>query len=351
MKKVTQRRRAVLAFFPVYGLQMVRDGLRELRIDRVTFVASTRIPRIRKRLGFPKPLSEYRLRRMLFAEADVYALVNTSKRPDDRDYSAERRLARDAVWILAGTFLSHVSREDTQLSLAPGAPDRLVQDLLAFDRKSGAAQASSRLYSPVQPARLDSFWSAWTKRDYLWPLLSVLHGDVKVASGWREALRRAAILAGQSQMARNLPVAFLHVMIALETLLVEQGEPFPGTLTKRLDALFGWLSADTQGTWGDVIERLYRLRCSFVHDGQSGQLTALDLHNAETLLVNVMTNIVRNCGRLSSKKAVIEHSRRVEARKILGRRPWTKDVPLTFSYRHLSSRDAQRLRGDQVWMW
>lgn len=46
-------------FVPIYNLTIADDIGGEYKIDRVTFVSSSKIPRIRKRLGLPELVSEY----------------------------------------------------------------------------------------------------------------------------------------------------------------------------------------------------------------------------------------------------------------------------------------------------
>ena len=63
-------------------------------------------------------------------------------------------------------------------------------------------------------------------------------------------------------------------MIAIETLLNtgDREDKFSRSLYTRLNAIFGWIHKDTQKL-RNMSERIYQLRCEFVHQGEYKNVT------------------------------------------------------------------------------
>jgi hypothetical protein len=138
------------------------------------------------------------------------------------------------------------------------------------------------------------------------------HGDLG-GKGARPV--RGLTLRGKSQL-RNEAHAFLHDMIAIETLLAKRGDRFPEVIADRLIAFFGWVSHRSPAYWEKVVDRLYKLRCAYVHDAQSDQITASDLLHADTIVRNLLRNIGRNPRVFNSKDALIEFQNQIAARTL-----------------------------------
>jgi hypothetical protein len=205
--------------------------------------------------------------------------------------------------------------------------------------------------APIQNYILDRGWKSFLSFHAFPSLLRVLNKKVEVDTTWRETIRRAAILSGRSYLAKSVHEAFVLDMIAIETLLALRGEKFPDVLVERLNAFFGWLRGDETTLWKDIISRLYRLRCSYVHDGKSGDVMFDDLFYADMLLQNLLLNICRNPRHFSSKSAVVEFTRRIAARRVLGLKVRTKEYKLSFNSPHLTPARRKSLERSTHWMW
>jgi hypothetical protein len=342
-------------FVPVYGLQLGRDVHSELRVERVLFVAAERVPRIRRRLGIRQPLSDYRERLSgagdrLFSYAPTYACLANAREPNNKDLSAELRIVHEAFWILASSFFYWTWRRDAALSLRADVARGTLGDISLFDRGADSFHVNFRRNPPYQPNKTGRFWTQNTKRSHFFDLLRVLKGNGQLAPQWRASLRRAAILAGQSLLARHVAEAFTYDMIAIETLLARRGDKFPDALVDRLVALFGWLTEEDAREWEKIISRLYKLRCSYVHDGIAGDITGMDLFDADTLLVNLLTNLCKNVSRIRRKDDIIRLTEELRARRVLNLKP---KRPGRWTYERLSLLQHTRalIEDTETWAW
>lgn len=349
------RKRNYTIFVPVYGLQLGRDVHGELRVERVLFVAAERVPRIRRRLGIHRPLSHYRERLSgagdhLFSYAPTYACLASAREPDSKDLSAELRVVRESFWILASSFFYWTWRRDAALSLRADVVRGTLGDMSLFDRGADSFRVNFRRNPPYQPNATGGFWTQNTKRSHFFDLLGILRGDGQLAPQWRASLRRAAILAGQSLLARHVAEAFTCDMIAIETLLARRGDKFPDALVDRLVALFGWLTKEDIEEWKKVVSHLYQLRCSYVHDGIAGDISGMDLFEADTLLVNLLTNLCKNTAQVRCKDDIIRLTEKLRARRVLGLKP---KRPGRWTYERLSLLEHTRalIEDTEAWAW
>ena len=338
-KKKTQTR-SVSCFLPVYnlGFHKCLDG--ELRIEDVTFVSAKKIPRVWKRLGLAKPVRDYKAgypARQLFHEAPTYAFVISRRTSLDGTYEDEYSKAREALHILASSFLGKQERPRPKPSLRPGPPNRIFQDTLAFVRGSNDFSIGNSFHTRQRPTGLTPPWQRDASAYGFFDLLSVLAARRgKVNRGWQETLRRTALLAGRSYLARDLPEALMLDMIGMETLLTRQGDKFPDVLINRVAALLGWVTDDDIEPWQDRISALYQVRCSYVHDGQTSNATPGHLALGDTLLSNLLLNIARNVRIFKTKDAVIQFAEETMARRTLQLPLKRKGQRLRFLQRHLT---------------
>jgi len=341
---------------PIYNLEISNGIGGELRVDRVLFVSARKIPRIRKRLGLYRTVADYRRQMRLskspvdpFRMASTYAVLRT-KREDDAPLTQEFSVVKEAVYLLASSQFFRVKRPNRILFGGPEFSQRIFDSFPLVCSESGQWRWSSVQLGPVEPYRLDRNWRRYIEHHHFPNLLRLLNGQLTVEEKWRSSIRRAAALAGQSFFARNLWEAFTYNMIALETLLTEQGDKFPDAIVERVVLLLGWMTDEDPAPWEGVIKRLYRLRCRFVHDGETGGIGVMDLHNADVILGNVLRNICDLTRSFRRKADVLRLTKEYKARKLLGLKQ-VRPRGLSFISGTLSAHGRKKLEEERHWWW
>lgn len=325
---------------PVSGLTLTNDVSQEITVGSVTFVSRKKLPRIRKRLGFPwrlKELKEQTRESAFFEESPAYAIATFGG--IGREKEAEfLTAARDELDLLSLSQLGFGRRRrNACLSISNEIRPGSLQYFMTNSSKktwSMQRQKSGRFMR----LDLDAEWVRFQRLSFFYELLDVINGRTGVSQGWKRDIKNAAILAGKSQSSSDLAHAFLWNVIAIETLLAHQGDSYSTALPKRVESFIGWTTDWSVGNFGEKIEDIYKKRCTFVHAGRSDDLTIKDLLFTDTILVNVFYNILKHIDIFPNKDALIEFSKKVEAEHILGVRP--KVRPKTISYINVSYSEA-----------
>ena len=334
-------------FFPVFGLDIHQDIRGEIGIERVVFISARKLPYVRKRLGIPEPISHYRQQPFrhgsFFREAKTYAWLRSRRSTEDRGVSQERAVVQDALWLLASSAHGRCERGRYDLSLSPPPANRLYETSLVFGPSSSDSYIRNERVVPIENYPLNRAWKGYLANHHFAALLRLLNGRTDCDKDWRYTIRTSAILAGRSYLSKHLYDAFILNMIAIEALLARRGEKFPQVLIDRVSAFFGWLAHDRELAWRDTIERLYKLRCSYVHDGQAGEIGLSDLDASDNLLANLLLNICRNVETFSSTDAIADFSERLDARRRLGLKLRTRQPRLQFVNRSLTPARKKRL--------
>lgn len=292
----------------------------EFRIDRVTLVATAKLPGRRRRFGIPWRVSEMRsekhgvFKQVLDLTPAVGIIRATGNaRNLERDIT---RLVRDELAILEASQLGYAKRAFA------GAPaiwreKPVTQQSLLWIGRSKTWEQPNRTYGPLLPLHLDAQWHRFQQQLFFYDLLKLLRGETKIAKSWRQDLRRAAVLVGLSQTSNSLPDAFLWNMVALELLLTCQGDKVIDDLPSRAEALLGWSRNWTEDNFEAKIRQAYLHRCLLVHQGDRDSPTREDLFFTDDLLFCLLSNLVTHPILFCSKQAVIEFSKRVEAERLL----------------------------------
>jgi len=292
---------------PVSGVRLSSAVNNEFRIKRVLLISKDKLPRVRKRLGIPQRISQMHERhRDFFASSDVFAVIRHSGIPQETK-TTNRRIVQDELSILALSQLGYMKR---RLGACPSIKGQPV---------SGK------------------------KEGFFLKLLKVLNNEIGVARSWRNELERAAILLGQSQCCSDVAQSFLWNMIALEILLTRQGDKYTDVLPTRIEAFLGWVGFWTVENYFERIQKLYRKRSAFVHDGKRVNISIPDLLFTDDLLLNLLINLMHHINLFNSKDAVIEFSKKVEAERVLGVRPRVRPKSLRFFSSTYTDRDYQEI--------
>jgi len=309
---------AILVRIPNLAISSdIRGGV---RIERVTFLPGRKIPRLRKKLGIPHPLSEYKKRikgsyPCWINPDSAYAHIFTRSHPQS-DLTPEYRRINDAVYLLASSAYHRSVRRTGAPFGRIESTTNLCAERLMFSSGGDLYRGTKRV-SPVGHYWINAEWREFTQHHFFPRLQAVLNGKGTVSPKWRYALRRAGILAGQSLYASRLADAFLCNMIALEVLLSKRGDKFPDALIDRIVALFGWISGEDMKHWQDIITPLYALRCQIVHEGKSDGVRAIHVFNSESLVSNLLRTLCHLTAEITRKDDLIDLSERLKARRVL----------------------------------
>ena len=152
-------------------------------------------------------------------------------------------------------------------------------------------------------------------------------------------------------MSPNLWESFLYNMIALEILLVGGGGKTETILVDRLTTLFGWLTNEKKAKWENLISRLYKLRCKFVHNGMLQDITINDLLDSDMLLANVLYNLCALSNTIKSKSDLIELSKKIDARRVLGMKMIDRPKAIKFRTQAYTKKDLEQLENSKHWSW
>jgi hypothetical protein len=260
---------------PIAGLELTDAVNKEFRVDRVLLVAADKLPRIRKRLGLHQPVSAIKSPQpyaRFFEETKTFAVVRQKgKTPDIRAKCF--RLVRDELSVLALSQLGYRKRSVTGYvglkgEIVPGGTSHLF--LNKDNPLRNLVYSMSRFSGILQ---IDERWKRFQNEVFFMQLLKILQKRVRVSVKWREDLRRASILVGQSINSNDVTMSFLWNMIALELLLTQQGEKYIDTLPKRVEAFLGWIGFWSMNDFESKIREAYKKRSAFVHDGNNDQIT------------------------------------------------------------------------------
>ena len=226
---------------PITDLVLTKEVGYEFTVDQVTFIDIKSFRHKRKKFGLPHRVSELEAQQhgvfgRFFGEGTTIA---TLRRNGIGEKCEEEffRLVTEELAILAASQLSwHRRHQAAAPKLAVKRTPHILSYLL-YDVIKYAWSQPNKLIPPYCELQLDGHWDKFRKDAFFAQLLQILTGKVKVDDAWRGALRTAAILAGQSQCSGNLSQAFLWNMVALDILLIQQGDKAIDILPERCKAL------------------------------------------------------------------------------------------------------------------
>lgn len=307
---------------PVVDLVLSKDIGYEFTVDQVTFIESGNFRRKRKRFGLTHPIlvaQPHGVLKRFFEDGQTFGTLRRTGRGDECEQQFIR-LLNEELAILAASQTGLESRRSTAApKLATNRAQR-ARSYLLLDEVKGAWIQPNVAIPPFARLRLDSRWNELCRRIFFARLLEVIRGRVPVHVGWRRALRTASIFAGQSQCSSDVSQAFLWNMVALEILLIGDGDKFKVVLPQRCCALFGGSPNWAGKMHGSRIEDLVVKRNDLVHRGATDSIILDDLEFSDRLLCNVFASVVRHPKIFSSKTALVEFCKDVEAEKRLGLR-------------------------------
>lgn len=328
---------------PIDNVVLTEAVNREFHIGRVAFVSSERLPYIRRRLGIPERISEMNKQtKKFFSSAKTFAVVRHTDEPEQAKRHC-RRLVQDALSMLAASQLGYKKRRFGSCPAIKGQTLSSSQEYFIIDSDDARLTLGSQLFGKPDELILNDMWKEFHESAFFLELVKIINHKIEIANSWKEDLKRAAILVGQSQCSSDLPHAFLWNMIVLELLVTHQSNQLYEKLPSRIEAFLGWVGFWETENYSDRIKEIYKKRNLFVHQGKSDSVEIKDLLFADDIILNLLINLVKHHQLFQTKEDVVEFSRKVEAERILGVAP--KVRPKTFQYfsRRYSDEDYSRI--------
>jgi len=326
-------------FVPISGVVLTNDFKNEFHIQRVLLIEGKKILRVRKRLGLPKKISELQpLYKEFFDKTKTFAVVRHTGKLDETKVIC-RKIISEELAILSASQLGYMKRRFGAHPSIHGAIHVGNVSEVIINSNDRRSVLGERLVGKSDNIVISNHWRNYQSNAFFEKLLKILNRKVKVDSEWREDLRRATVLIGQSQASSDLAQSFLWNMISLEALLTRQGDKYTDALPARLEAFLGWVGFWSQKDYPAKIQEVYKKRNSFVHDGNSQPITVEDVLFTDDLLLNLLTNIVHHIKLFTSKEAVVAFAEKLKAERLLKIKPRIRPRTLRFFSRTYTSRD------------
>lgn len=314
---------------PIDGLELTKDIGEEIFVNRVTFVSKDKLPRIRKRLGIPAPISElYKIinsgkdkdfkRRTedFFSSSKSFAVVPYKGKPKEKEHDCIR-LVRDELNILSLSQLGWSKRRfNRRVEIKTSDKGIYYRKIDINKQKKEYIFGLRTAFNPV-PLRTEKNWVTFHKRFFFFKLLKTIRGETSATKQWRTTLHRAAIMAGQSQNSNDLTSCFLWNVIVLEMLLTKRGENISGQLVRHAEYFLGWNEEWNKKGYEKRIRDIYDKRCDFVHNGNPKNIEIKDLIFTDDLIFNILNNIIRCQHKIHDIKNIFEYAKKYEAEKLL----------------------------------
>lgn len=301
-------------------MTLTNDINNEFIINKVTFITVKKLIRVRKRFGIRKRISELRSNRafdLFFNQlGPTVAIVRHGGKPSEITTKVTR-LVIEELEILATSQLGYSKR---RFNSFPSVRDVRVSTMkyLCLNENNNSSLISKNLVGKIGNLVLDKRWKNWQKRFFFLDLIRIIRTKIKVDNSWRKNLYRAVRLIGQSVTSNNTAHSFLLNMIAIEALLMKQGDKYTEVLPKRIEAFIGWVGYWVKANYKEKIKDVYNKRCQYVHDGNETNIEIKDLLFIDDILFNMLVNIIYHINLFKSKEDIISFTEKVSAEHVLG---------------------------------
>lgn len=305
---------------PVSGLALTDDINNEFVINKVTFIAVKKLIRVRKRFGIRKRISELASNKNLdlfFNQlVPTVAIVRHDGKPSEIATKVIR-LVVEELEILATSQLGYSKR---RFNSFPSVRDCRVSSVkyLCLNENNNSSLLSHQLIGKIGDLVLDKRWKNWQKKFFFSDLIRIIRRKLEVDNLWRKNLYRAVRLIGQSVSSNNIAHSFLLNMIAIEALLMKQGDKYREVLPKRIEAFIGWIGYWNIEDYKGNIEDIYKKRCQYVHDGNESNIEIKDLLFTDDIIFNMLVNIIHHINLFKRKEDIISFTEKVSAEHLLG---------------------------------
>ncbi len=343
MPGIEQMHHSWLFIVPIYNLKLCKEIQSELTIDRVTFISTERFRRVRKRFGVPSRLSELRPEQKEFFEKhETLALVRVTGAIEDIRLDC-LKLVEKELNILFATFVGYSSRSyKNKVGIAGDITYGISENVyMSTETVLSMHRSTASNYRPIV---LDNAWELHQKNSFLFQFLAMIKDRRSIQRGYRKELLKAVELMGKSFNSNDIVDAFLWNMIAIELLITGDNDKHRIALINRLSALFGWMNKWEQDNYREKIDEVYKKRNDFVHDADSDAIEVKDLLFTDEILLNLIINIIKHPNVFTSKDALIEFTKKVEAEHILNLPGKIHPKSFTYVARRYTDNDLNMLQ-------
>lgn len=324
---------------PVLNLVLTKEIKHEFTLNRVTFIEKNRLFRIEKRLKLQQDLKKGYFK-PFWDSSSTFAFIRQNGKPSQVVHECFR-LVNEEASILRSSFLGYAKRSSHRGMGIAGYYSTGIRSHWFLNTHNLSICGSSCITPNMIPLALDRGWRAFRKYSFFSQLMNIFNRTIQVNDSWRQDLWRVAVLIGQSLNSYDIPSAFLMNIIALETLLTNRDDKITEALPERVEAFLGWVGYWSQNNFDEQIRKVYKLRCQYVHSGNSDGISQKDLLFTDDLLFNLLVNITSHLRLFASKEGVVEFSRRVQAEQLLGIKPKVRPTNMRFFNRNYTQKDLQ----------
>lgn len=333
---------------PVSGVILTDSIKKEFKINKVLLVSKDKIPRIRKRIGLSEKLSELQswfgksAETLFISSPETLAIIRESGNLEEVKKKCVG-IIKDELALLALSQLGYSKRRtNSNITIERNKSNSFIETVL-IKSDGQRKNRSAKVMNKTENLFLDGGWRHYNSQVFFLKLLKIISKKIFVEESWRKEILRASILAGQSQLSREVAHAFLWNMIAIEILLTKQGDKYREVLPQRIEAFIGWSEEWKRNNYEARIGEVYQKRCNFVHDGKREEITNKDLFFTDDILLNIFTNIVGHTSIFVSKDSLIEFVKKIEAGRLLGIKSKVMPKSLQFISRTYRNEDFEEI--------
>ncbi|MEQ8562564.1 MAG: HEPN domain-containing protein [Cytophagales bacterium] len=323
MTKVQDKNGNWIFIVPVTGVSIKKSVGGEIKINRVIFVSGNKLSRIRKRLKIPVPISEIinkdkfskGIIKKFFDDSETFAILRFNGIPSDEIRKCNKIIETE-LNILSLSQLGFGKRKyNSKLSI--GLKDSNRVSSITINKKYNEYTFSSKWDSYSSPFIIEKPWKTFHKKFYYFEYLKILRGEIRVSNLWLKIISRAGFLIGKSQSTNDVSSSFIWNMIALEMLLVGDGEKTEETLIERSKYLLDWSEEWELNQYEFNISECYKKRNEYVHSGNMEIISRGDLIFTDDWAFNILNNLIRLKKIIVSKDDLIKMSKRYSAERVL----------------------------------
>lgn len=328
---------------PLAGIGLTKAVNNEFRLLNVHLVERNRLTRVGNRLGLRLKASEIKNQVTECSywqgpKANVYAVIRYTGIPKEISRKCLTML-KEELYVLASSQLGYGKRKANAHPSLIGDQNTGSISYLFLDPDSQARSYNNHVTGKFMDLRLSQAWIQHHNSSFFIKLLKLLDRNSPISSGWRELLKRAAVMIGQSQCSNDLVHSFLWNMIVLEMLLAKPGDRYLDVLPERVEAFLGWVGFWAETDFSGRIREVYQKRCDLVHQGKCETISVPDLLFTDDLLLNLLVNIVNHPKVFNSKQSVVDFADKVKAERKLNVKPRVRPRSLVFFSRTYAAED------------
>ena len=342
MEEVNHTDENYVVLLPIQNLTLTKAVKYRLKIGCVEFIDREYLLKNKNRYKIKESYSNFlfklKSRADKFNDFKTFAFIR-SKINDSSKFKVYEKI-REAVWILAASQVLYTKMYGyTDFGYNFNENNNIV-NTYCFSTESYYWKTPWKLTSPIQEFKLNENWLSFIDGTFYQRILKVANKEK--LTDWEKDLLKSTMYMGKAVLSKNIWEAYTYRYIVLDILLLKKGEVgHAKNLVKRIDSLIGWI-LDKKET-KRFVKHLYGLRNGLFHKGDYSEITVNDLINLDTIVRNVFFNIVNLNRYFKSKDDVIDFAKKLDAYKILNKKPIRPKALRFYGNFSYSKKDKERL--------